>query len=167
MHVLAAQAFTPMAAAVKIQLDVDLLCASGWRPHRWDSFEQYEQALVAKYGSVERGRLFLAFNSPHETGLACDFGCGGLAPISATIVRQRATPLWCWLRDHAWQYGWHPYKEEPWHWEYWVDLPSYRAGVVRPETSDDSGPITTCADANDVCVEAPLDEVTATRLDRS
>ena len=157
LHVLAARAFTPMADAVRTDLGIELLSASGWRPHRWDSREQYESVLVAKYGSVARGRLFLAFDSPHETGLACDFGCGGLLPVSATIAQQERTPMWKWLVANAWRYGWNPYKVEPWHWEHWVDVASYRAGISQPYSSDDSGPITTCADPNDVCVEAPLD----------
>jgi hypothetical protein len=156
LHVLAAAAFTPMADAVRTDLGIELLSASGWRPHRWTDRAQYESVLVAKYGSVSQGRKFLAFDSPHETGLACDFGCGGLMPVSGTIAEQERTPLWKWLVDHAWRYGWSPYKVESWHWEHWVDLSSYRAGKILPERSDDSGPLT-CSDPNDVCVEAPLD----------
>jgi hypothetical protein len=146
-----------MADAVRTDLGIELLSASGWRPHRWTDRAQYESVLVAKYGSVAQGRKFLAFDSPHETGLACDFGCGGLLPVSGTIAEQQRTPLWNWLVANAWRYGWSPYKVEPWHWEHWVDLASYKAGVLQPYSSDDSGPITTCADPNDVCVEGILD----------
>jgi LAS superfamily LD-carboxypeptidase LdcB len=157
MHVLAAEAFQPMAAAVQHDLGIELLCCSGWRPHRWTSLAQYEQTLIAKYGSVAKGRIYLAFDSPHETGLACDFGCGGLLPVSGTIAEQMRTPLWHWLHDNAWHFGWTPYKAEPWHFEHWVDLGSYKAGAIQPVSADDSGSYTTCADSNDVCVESVLD----------
>jgi LAS superfamily LD-carboxypeptidase LdcB len=80
-------------------------------------------------GSVARGRRFLAFDSPHETGLALDLGCGGLAPVAATIARQRRTPLHAWLVANAWKFGFHPYQAEPWHWEHPVELGSYVAGA--------------------------------------
>jgi D-alanyl-D-alanine dipeptidase len=153
LHVLAAAAFAHLADAVRADLQIELLAASGWRPHRWTSREQYETALIEKYGSVARGRLYLAFDSPHETGLACDFGCGGLAPVSATIAEQQRTPLHKWLVLNAWKHGWHPYKREPWHYECWVPLDSYLSGKLTPTAADDSGPVTTCSDANDVCVE--------------
>jgi hypothetical protein len=165
LHVLAAAAFTPMAEAVHADLGIELLSASGWRTHRWESFAQYEATLISRYGSVANGRRFLAFDSPHETGLACDFGCGGLLPVSGTIAEQQRTPLWKWLVTNAWHFGWHPYKVEPWHWEHWVDLASYRAGVLQPYSQDDSGPVTTCADPNGVCLEAPLDPDHADSMD--
>ena len=73
--------------------------------------------LIERYGSVERGSVYLAFNSPHETGLAFDIGSGGLSPTSATITQQRQTPLYRWLVEHAHKYGISPYSAEPWHWE--------------------------------------------------
>ena len=161
IHKLALPDFLAMSAAVEKQLGFPLEVASGHRPHRWPSRQEYERVIIAKYGSVARGRLFLAFDSPHETGLPVDFGCGGLSPVSATIAWQRERPLHLWLMEYAWQYGWHPYKVEPWHWEHWVDLESYRTGEIQPTSADDSGPLT-CSDPNDVCVEAPLDDVLAT-----
>jgi len=128
IHRLAAGALVPMAGAASRALGIDVLVASGWRPHRWKSRRQYEEALVRRYGSVEKGRKYLGFASPHETGLAVDFGSGGLAPVSATIARQLETPFHRWLVDHAWEYGWHPYKAEPWHWEFPLDLDDYRLG---------------------------------------
>jgi LAS superfamily LD-carboxypeptidase LdcB len=139
LHTLAAQAFTPLAAAVKSDLGIVLLCASGWRPHRWASRAQYEQTLIEKYGSVVKGHLYLAFDSPHETGRACDFGCGGLEPRSATIAQQKQTPLFHWLVANADRFGWHPYKVEPWHWE----LPDGNQSMI--------------CDAETGLCEAPLD----------
>jgi hypothetical protein len=124
--------------------------ASGWRPHRWASFAEYEQVLIAKYGSVERGRLFLAFNSPHETGLACDFGCGGLMPVSATIHQQQGTLLWKWLIENAWQFGFTPYKIECWHWESRISLSAFASGI--PDVASSSASICSPDDPN--CVES-------------
>jgi hypothetical protein len=78
-------------------------------------------------------------------------------PVSGTIAEQMRTPLWHWLHDNAWRFGWHPYEAESWHWEHWVDLGSYQAGAIQPVSADDSGPVTTCSDPNDVCIEAVLD----------
>jgi LAS superfamily LD-carboxypeptidase LdcB len=157
LHVLAAAAAEPMDAAIRADLGIEARTASGWRPKRFQTWDEYVAYVTTRYGSLERGRMFLAFESPHQTGLARDFGCGGLSPTSTTIEAQKKTPLYLWLCDNAWKYGWHPYKVEPWHWERWVDLPSYLAG--KDTHSDDSGPVTTCSNANDVCIEAPLDEI--------
>lgn len=151
LHTLAAQGLAPMASAVATDLGIILLGASGWRPHRWTSRAQYESVLVEKYGSVAKGRLYLAFDSPHETGLALDFGCGGLEPRSSTIATQKQTPLFHWLVANADRFGWHPYKVEPWHWEFPVSLSAYHSGVA------DGTPPTQMVCEDGVCVEAPLD----------
>ena len=94
-----------------------LLVCSGWREHRWASREQYEGTLISRYGSVERGRVYLAYDSPHETGLALDWGSAGLWPDSRMVLAQRATVVFSWLRDHAPPRDLHNYQPEPWHWE--------------------------------------------------
>jgi D-alanyl-D-alanine dipeptidase len=145
-----------MSEAVQRDLGFPLLVASGWRPHRWASREQYEQVLIQKYGSVAKGRLYLAFDSPHETGLAMDLGCGGLEPVSATIEKQKSTPLFKWLVENAYKYNFTPYRVEPWHWECRISLNAYDSGVADNTTPE---PVTTCMDPNDVCIEtvtAPL-----------
>jgi LAS superfamily LD-carboxypeptidase LdcB len=143
LHKLAAEGLGVMAKAAASDLGLVLLGASGWRPHRWASREEYERRLIRQYGSVAQGRRFLAFDSPHETGLALDFGCGGLEPRSSTIVEQRRTPLFHWLVANAWKFGWHPYKVEPWHWEFPMSLEAYHSGD---------------ADEDDQHLEAPFDE---------
>jgi len=153
LHVLAAHALAPMASAVAQDLGIVLLGASGWRPHRWASWADYVAYVTKRYGSLEKGRLYLAFDSPHETGLALDFGCGGLEPRSATIALQKQTPLFKWLVENAWNFGWHPYKQESWHWEYPVSLSNYRSGMAEPGPAP---PLPACEDG--VCIEAPLDE---------
>jgi LAS superfamily LD-carboxypeptidase LdcB len=129
LHKLAAAALAEMAAAVKSDLDIELALASAWRDHRWKSYEDYEQTVIKKYGSVAEGRKWLAFSSPHETGLAMDIGVGGLTPSRATAEKQKQQPLHKWLVEHAYEYGWHPYKREPWHWEYPLSLAAYKSGV--------------------------------------
>ena len=144
-----------MSAAAKSDLGFELLGASGWRPHRWASRAQYEQFLIKKYGSVAKGRLYLAFDSPHETGLALDFGCGGLEPSSATIQQQQQTPVFHWLVANAWKFGWHPYKVEPWHWEFPVSVQAYQTGVAAP---GDAAPASVCAEGDSECIEALTDD---------
>lgn len=137
LHKLAAAAMRAMGAAIQRDLGIELKIASGWRAHRWTSREQYEAVLVAKYGSVKEGKRWLAYDSPHETGLAMDIGVGGLKPTRATVASQRKTPLHQWLVQHASTFGFHPYKTEPWHWEYPISLEAFASGVIGP---DDPGP---------------------------
>ncbi len=128
LHKLAAAAFNEMAEAVKNELDIELRVASAWRRHRWRSWEHYEQYVTKKYGSVREGRKWLAYNSPHETGLAVDFGVGGLKPSKATRKQQMQTPLFNWLKENAYRFGWHPYKREPWHWEFPLSKRAWETG---------------------------------------
>jgi len=150
LHTLAAQAFTGMAAAVERDLGLALAIASGWRAHRWESREQYEAVLVKRFGSVREGRKWLAYNSPHETGLAMDIGVGGLWPSRSTAPAQKQQPLHRWLVEHAHEHGWHPYKVEPWHWEYPLSLEAYASGVVGP---NDPGPPTPSFEPGDESAE--------------
>lgn len=137
LHRLAAAGLARMAEAVRRDLGLELKLASGWRAHRWQSREQYEATLVAKYGSVAEGKRWLAFDSPHETGLAIDIGVGGLTPSRATAAAQRERPLFKWLVAHAWEHGFHPYKVEPWHWEFPLSREAFKTGEV---ADDDPGP---------------------------
>lgn len=132
IHVLAAHALGHMAESAATDLGVALLVASGWREHRWESREEYERTLIARYGSVAEGRQWLAYDSPHETGLALDFGAGGLAPDRSTMDTQRQTAIHRWLVVHAWEYGWHPYLPEPWHWEWPCPREAWRRGRLLP-----------------------------------
>jgi len=128
LHKLAAAGFASLAAAIRKDLKLELRIASGWRPHRWTSRQQYEQVLEQRFGSVAEGRKWLGFDSPHETGLAMDIGVGGLPPSRATRDKQRQTKLHKWLVEHAWEHGWHPYKMEPWHWEYPLSKRAWETG---------------------------------------
>lgn len=147
LHHLAAAAFANLSLACVIQTGIKLAAASGWRPHRWRDRADYENYLIETYSDrlrdqtanmtperarahiIQYGRRWVAYDSPHETGLAVDLGCGGLSPDSATAQRQKLTTLYHWLTDHAAAYGWTPYLPEPWHWEFnvpkaeWERLP--------------------------------------------
>jgi len=70
----------------------------------------------------------MAFNSPHETGLAFDFGSHGLAPISSTNAQQKRTPFYQWLVANAYKFGITPYAVEAWHWEVRVPKDSWASG---------------------------------------
>lgn len=130
LHHTAAAPLAEMSAACELATGTPLLVVSGWRRHRWKSREQYEQRLVRTYGSVREGRRWLAYDSPHETGLAFDLGSGGLWPTRATVAKQRKTRVHQWLVGHAHEFGVTPYKVEPWHWEVrvprevWESLPA-------------------------------------------
>ncbi len=78
--------------------------------------------------------------SSHSLGLAVDFKMshGDLKlPETATrpmseVVRMRESPVHKWLLLRGEEFGWYPYQNEPWHWEYnppgfrdifWADFP--------------------------------------------
>ena len=130
LHKLAAAAMAEMAKALKADLGIELELVSAWRPHRWKSWDDYVKTLTAQYGSLQAGRKWMAYNSPHETGLAMDIGVGGLWPSSKTSKAQRDTPIHTWLIGNAYRYGWHPYKVEPWHWEHPLSLSEYKSGTL-------------------------------------
>jgi LAS superfamily LD-carboxypeptidase LdcB len=104
-----------------------ILVQSGWRPHRWTSRAHYEQTARQRYGTLAEGRKWIAYDSPHETGLAMDIGSLGLHPDRRTREAQRQTELYAWLVEAAEDHGWHPYLREPWHWECVVDRATWQA----------------------------------------
>ena len=126
-----------------------ILVCSGWRPHRWRSWRHYVTELVRRYTTrdekaslsqlelerrgLREGRKWLAFDSPHETGLAFDIGSHGLWPARKTAAQQKCTKLYRWLRDHAAAYGVTNYHREPWHWE--VVIPRELWELEGPEAS--------------------------------
>ena len=162
LHRIAAAALARMAEAVERDLGIDLKIASAWRAHRWTSREQYEQVLVQRFGSVSEGRRWLAFDSPHETGLAIDIGVGGLKPSRASAESQKRQPLHRWLIAHAWEYGWYPYKTEPWHWEYPMSLQAFQTGELGPDAPGapaDALSFSVGDDEDDALEDTDLDEL--------
>lgn len=156
-HHLLVAPFNDMGAACFADLGIHLAVASGRRDPLWSSQAAYEKDMIKQYGSVEKGRKFRAYQSPHQTGLAIDLACGGISPVSATIQKQKQTRLYKWLVSNMWTWGFTPYLAEPWHLECRVDPASYWDGTSSTLASSD--PLTTCSDENDVC-EAPHDWVT-------
>lgn len=162
LHILAADGFIPLSNATRKELGYHLLVCSGWRAHRWTSWNDYVVFVVKKYGSLEKGRKFLAFDSPHECGLAMDLGVGGLIPNSATIEQQKKTRLYKWLVNNAYKYGWTAYEPESWHWEYNIPLADYKAGKRLNQPLQAAIATKPLIIQNDVCednscIEAPLD----------
>lgn len=129
LHRLAALDLDALIAAAKSDTKVDLQIQSGWRAHRWKSYADYEATMIRKYGSVAKGKQYMAYDSPHETGLAVDFGTGGLEAKSATAATQRKTPIYQWLVANAYRFGFTPYTKEPWHWEHPLSLRAWTTGL--------------------------------------
>ena len=135
LHVVAAEAFADLARAALVTVGVEMRVVSGWRAHRWASRDAYEAVLIERYGSVAEGGKWLAFNSPHETGLAMDLQCGGLRPNSATAKQQRDTDLHRWMVARACEFGWTPYLPEPWHWEFNIPRETWLTGKANAEAT--------------------------------
>lgn len=112
--------------------------SSGWRKHRWKNREHYHETLKQKYGKpkgdpngIKIGKGWLAFSSPHETGMAMDVKAHGVYAStggSKTAGKQKKTPLFAWLKENAHKYGFTPYKKEPWHWECRLPYDAYATG---------------------------------------
>jgi LAS superfamily LD-carboxypeptidase LdcB len=74
---------------------------------------------LAKYGDPEIACLWVARpgTSAHQSGRAVDCHLGD--PIESEYAdAMRQTPAWHWLVAHADAFGFYPYDQEPWHWEY-------------------------------------------------
>ena len=163
LHKVIVPKFLAMSEAIKNDLGFPLLAASGHRPPLWATRAAYEADMIKQYGSVAEGQKWRAFASAHQTGLAFDCGCGGLAPDSKTIPAQKKTKLYAWIVDNAYKYGFTPYLREPWHMESKISLESWKTGVpdeVQEVVATESTAVTTCSDENDVCEEASPDWVT-------
>ena len=97
-------------------------------------YRKRDRNLTCRQASVLR-----AFSSPHETGLAIDFGNNGLAPVSKTMSTQAKTPAFVFLVKYAWLFGFYPYNGETWHWELQVPRESWKTGeefVGNPKYGD-------------------------------
>jgi hypothetical protein len=111
---------------------VDLIILSGHRRR------QTAEANAARAGNPNAVASF----SSHSLGLAIDFNMNhrddikfkGLStrPMSE-LVRMRESPVHKWLFLRGEEFGWYPYQNEPWHWEYnppgfrdifWADSPA-------------------------------------------
>jgi len=128
LHVLAAARFNALRSAAASAGFDDVRLASGYRRHRWRSWEHYKEYVTERYGSVREGRKYMAYQSPHETGLAIDFGNNGMSPRKAKIPEMKRARFYKWLKDNAHKYGFTPYKREPWHWEVRIPYNAWASG---------------------------------------
>jgi hypothetical protein len=102
----------------------------------------HRNPLVAQRNAARAGNPnAVASFSSHSLGLAIDFkmshreefkvGEASTRPM-AELVRMRESPVHKWLVLQGEKFGWYPYQNEPWHWEYnppgfrdlyWADFP--------------------------------------------
>jgi LAS superfamily LD-carboxypeptidase LdcB len=96
---------------------VDLVILSGHR------HPQTARANAARAGNSNAVASF----SSHSLGLAIDFEMSHRDDIQfkelttrpmSEIVRMRESPVHKWLVLRGHEFGWYPYQNEPWHWEY-------------------------------------------------
>lgn len=101
---------------------VDLIILSS---HRNPQTAQRNAARAANPNAV-------ASFSSHSLGLAIDFKLShGELKLDETttrpmaeVVRMRESPVHKWLLLRGEEFGWYPYQNEPWHWEY--NPPAFR-----------------------------------------
>jgi D-alanyl-D-alanine dipeptidase len=99
----------------------EFLVGSAWRPRKWPDRKSYEEEMVRRYGSVAEGRKWVAYESPHETGLAIDLVGSGLTISSKKAASMLKSDAYRWLQKNASRFGFTPYAPEPWHWEAKID----------------------------------------------
>jgi hypothetical protein len=105
------------AAANATQPGVVLRLGSAWRC----------AAAQQRLGAAQPNRAAVAGNrSAHRYGLAIDLHLSvtGLQLTEITtepmahLVEMYKSPVYKWMFLHAAEFGWFPYRREPWHWEY-------------------------------------------------
>jgi hypothetical protein len=111
----ALKSFVQMRDAAKAD-GVDLIILSA---HRYPETARRNAARAGNPNAV-------ASFSSHSLGLAIDFKLSqgdfkvdetATRPMSE-VVRMRESPVHKWLLLRGEEFGWYPYQNEPWHWEY-------------------------------------------------
>ena len=126
----ARESFVRMREQAKLD-GVDLIISSS---HRNPLVAQRNAARANNPNAV-------ASFSSHSLGLAIDFKMSHREAFTvreaatrpmAELVRMRESPVHKWLLLRGEEFGWYPYQNEPWHWEfnppgfreiYWADFP--------------------------------------------
>jgi len=111
----AAEKFREMAAAAKKD-KITLTVGSAYRTRA------QEEATAAK---IKNRKAFAGF-SPHSMGLAVDINLKttGYEYTEFTtgnfgkVLDMLESPIYKWLSAHAYEHGFYPFANEPWHWEY-------------------------------------------------
>jgi hypothetical protein len=120
---------------------------SAWRKHKWKNDynfylnyikEAKTSSGAKKYATIKEGKGAIAFQSPHETGLAIDIlgwgipatdtGGAGKKAKEAQLQKHLNTKLGKWLAEHAHEYGFTPYKKEAWHYECKIPISAWVSG---------------------------------------
>jgi LAS superfamily LD-carboxypeptidase LdcB len=119
LHRLAAEAWAALTAAARADGHAAplLLPVSGYRTV--DEQAWLWDGALAKYGDPEVACRWVARpgTSAHQSGRAVDCHLGD--PIESEYAEAiRQTPAFHWLVTHAEGFGFYPYDQEPWHWEY-------------------------------------------------
>jgi hypothetical protein len=104
------------------------------------SAHRYPEVARANAARARNPNAVASFSS-HSLGLAIDFEMSHRDDIHfkelttrpmSELVRMRESPVHKWLVLYAHKFGWYPYQNEPWHWEYnppgfhevfWADFP--------------------------------------------
>lgn len=108
--------------------------SSGYRKPRFASMEEYKEfARREGYSSVAEAREYVAFESPHSTGLAFDLYTWpkmkpGLYADRRFIELQKTDKMYKWMKANAYRFGISPYVKETWHWEVKIPKESWITG---------------------------------------
>ena len=107
-----------------------------------NSFRSF--ATAQAHAAAAANPMAVASFSSHSLGLAVDFNltAGGqhFAEVTTTpmqnVSNMRSSPTYKWMVLHGEEFGWYPFGDEPWHWEY--NPPGFRdvfRGLVFPHLS--------------------------------
>src|SRR6266568_876563 len=119
LHRLAAAAWQALVAEARTAgISAPLLLpVSGYRSSKRQN--ELWQSALQRYGSPSIARRWVAppGSSAHQSGRAIDFYLGG-KNSSKNVAYLRTLPAYRWLVANAERFGFYPYPNEPWHWEY-------------------------------------------------
>jgi len=147
----ARDAFVRMQAAAKAE-GVDLVILSSWRSRARQAAASANQpnpnavarkASAHMYGLAMDVRMGVAGLPIKEINTRVDRATAAKAGTSAkmgNLVRMYRSPVYKWLFLRAREFGWYPYRNEPWHWEY--NPPGLKArfeGATRGELEQEAG----------------------------
>ena len=151
LFVEARDAFVRMHAAAKAE-GVDLVILSSWRSRARQAAASANQpnpnavarkASAHMYGLAMDVRMGVAGLPIKEINTRVDRASAAKAGTQAkmgNLVRMYRSPVYKWLFLRAREFGWYPYRNEPWHWEY--NPPGLKArfeNATRGELEHESG----------------------------